>query len=277
MCYHEANEGKVFVIIEGSDDEKLYRSFLNEQKVTFYVANNCLYVVELLRVLKTNQSFKDKIIGIKDADFDHILHKNYPDLDNLFLTDYHDIEMTIISKDFESFLKAEYKLTNSIPLIEKVAEALRALSYLRLYNEVTITEKQREGVTLDGINFNNITYSQLYDGENAITWDHCLCHVKSKCNNARLAHFPTIEMMEEFVNKYAKLELKQLTRGHDLIHALQVRLKMLCGNEPLGYNGLCLALRSRCSKKIFKATNLFRCLNIWMLQKGFNLWNANVA
>lgn len=25
MCYHEANEGKVFVIVEGADDEKIYR------------------------------------------------------------------------------------------------------------------------------------------------------------------------------------------------------------------------------------------------------------
>lgn len=24
MCYHEANEGKVFVIVEGADDEKIY-------------------------------------------------------------------------------------------------------------------------------------------------------------------------------------------------------------------------------------------------------------
>ena len=51
MCYHEANEGKVFVIVEGADDEKIYRCFLDERKVTFYIAKNCLYVVELLKEL----------------------------------------------------------------------------------------------------------------------------------------------------------------------------------------------------------------------------------
>ena len=30
--------------------------------------------------------------------------------------------------------------------------------------------KRLEGIELDGINFNDITYSALYDGENAITW-----------------------------------------------------------------------------------------------------------
>lgn len=273
MSNHAANEGKVFIIVEGSDDEKIFRNFLDEQKVVFYVANNCLYVVELLRSLKINQVFKDKLIGIKDADFDHILHRNYPDLDNLFLTDYHDIEMTIVSKDFEDFLKAEYKIPNATPLIEIVAKALITLSYLRLYNEVIITE----GVVLDGINFSKITSSELYDGKNAITWEHCLPHVKSKCNNAKLKHFPTIEIMEDFATKHAGLDLKQLTRGHDLIYALQVRLKQICGKEPLGYNGLCVILRSKCSKEMFKRTNLFHDLNMWMEQRGLHLWNKNAA
>lgn len=273
MRYHEANEEKIFIIVEGLDDEKIYRCFLDEQKVTFYVAKNCLYVVELLRALKTNPAFKDKLIGIKDADFDHILHRNYPDLENLFLTDYHDIEMTILSTEFEIFLKAEYKVPNATPLIEKVAEDLKSLSYLRLYNEVAVANKRQDGIELDGINFNDITYSRLYDGENAITWDHCLCHVKSKCNNARLGHFPTTEMIADFAKDYAGLDFRQLTRGHDLIYALQVRLQRLSGNDPWGYNGLCLMLRSRCSKEKFEGTDLYHHLDTWMGQRGLCLWN----
>lgn len=277
MCHHEANESKVFVIVEGSDDEKIYRLFMDEQKVTFYVAGNCLHVVEILKELKTHQFFNDRLIGIKDADFDHVLHRNYSDIENLFLTDYHDIEMTILSKKFELFLKAEYKIPMDEPLIKKVAGDLKALSYLRLYNEVIVTKKKCEGIELDGINFNDITYTNLYDGENAIKWEHCLSHVKSKCNNARLEHFPTIEVMEEFANNYADIDLKQLTRGHDFIHALQVRLKELCKNEPWGYSGLCLMLRSTYSKEMFERTDLYIHLNIWMEHRGLLLWNKNVA
>ena len=159
MGYHEDSEGKVFILIEGTDDEKIYRHFLNEQKVIFYVTKNCLYVVELLRIFKTNPLHKNKIIGIKDADFDHMLHRSYPDLENLFLTDFHDIEMTIlsVSEEFESSLKAECCLQTTTPLVEKVAKDLKSLSYLRLYNEVTVADKELEGVKLDGINFNGIT------------------------------------------------------------------------------------------------------------------------
>lgn len=273
MCYHEANEKKIFVVVEGTDDEKIYRYFFDEGKVTFYVAKNCLYVVELLRALKTNPLFENKLIGIKDADFDHILQKNYPDLENLFLTDYHDIEMTILSNEFENFLKAEYKIPYATSLIEKVAEDLKSLSYLRLYNEVTVVNMEQKGIELDGINFKDITYSKLYDGENAITWEHCLSHVKSKCNNARLEYFPTTEIIEDFANHYTNLDFRQLTRGHDLIYALQVRLQELSGNDPWGYNGLCLMLRCKCSKEKFEETNLYHHLNLWMGQRGFQLWN----
>ena len=277
MCNHEANEGKVFVLVEGSDDEKIYRRFLSEQQVTFYITKNCLYVVELLRALKTTPALKNRLIGIKDADFDHILHRSYPDLENLFLTDYHDIEMTILSKEFENALKAEYTLPEPTSLIEKVEEDLKSLSYLRLYNEVTLTENKEMGIDLDGINFNDITYSKLYDGKNPIACDLCLCYVKSKCNNARLSHFPTNETMDTFTNKYKSLELRQLTRGHDLVYALQVRLQELSGNDPHGYNGLCLILRSTCTQENFEKTILYHHLNEWMNKQGLDLWSKKVA
>ena len=49
---------------------------------------------------------------------------------------------------------------------------------------------------------NKLTILTAPNGKNAIPWEHCLCHVKSKCNNARLGHFPTAEMMELFVNDF---------------------------------------------------------------------------
>lgn len=35
MCYHEANEGKVFVIVEGADDEKYTGAFWTNGKLRF--------------------------------------------------------------------------------------------------------------------------------------------------------------------------------------------------------------------------------------------------
>lgn len=279
MGYHEDSEGKVFILIEGTDDEKIYRHFLNEQKVIFYVTKNCLYVVELLRIFKTNPLYKNKIIGIKDADFDHMLHRSYPDLENLFLTDFHDIEMTIlsVSEEFESSLKAECCLQTTTPLVEKVAKDLKSLSYLRLYNEVTVADKELEGVKLDGINFNGITYSAFYDGENAITWEQCLEHVKSTCNNSRLEHYPTTEMIKLFADSYIDPDLKQLTRGHDLVFALQVRLQKLNRKNSLGYKELCLILRTTCSRERFERTDLHHQLNEWMSQQGLYLWHNNGA
>lgn len=269
MCHHEANEGKVFVVIEGTDDEKIYSRFLDDLKVTFYVTGNCLHVVELVRNLNRNPSFENRLIGVKDADFDHILHRSYSGLDNLFLTDCHDIEMTILSDDFENSLKAEYRLSHTTLLTDKVAEDLKNLSYLRLYNEVAIVSHG-----LDGINFNDITYSVLYDGENAVGMQNCLDHVKLKCNNARLGHFPIAEMVERVMGSYENSDLRQLTRGHDLIYALQVRLAKISGHDSWGYKNLCLMLRCSCTKEKFEGTKLYRDLNAWMNGRNLHLWKV---
>lgn len=277
MSNHEASEGKVFVLIEGPDDEKIYRNFIDKEEVTFYQTKNCLYIVELLRSLKNNSSFANRLFGIKDADFDHLLHRSYPDLDNLFLTDNHDIEMTMLShpKNFEEFLKAEYNLPSNTELVEKILEDLKSLSYLRLYNEVEVSAKKSEGIELDGINFEDITYCDLYTGSAPVDMNHCLAYVKSKCNNARLEHFPTERIMNTFIVEYNNLDLKQLTRGHDFVYALQVRLKSLAGKkDPWGYKGLCLMLRSKFSQEEFENTSLYHDLVDWMASKGLNLWKV---
>ena len=48
MGHHEDSEGKVFILIEGTDDEKIYRHFLNEQKVIFYLSSSykCNFLVQ---------------------------------------------------------------------------------------------------------------------------------------------------------------------------------------------------------------------------------------
>lgn len=267
MRLHEANKGKVFVIVEGDDDEKIYGRFFDTQKVTLYIADSCLFVVELLRRLNNNNLFHNKLIGIKDADFDHIIGNDYSDIGNLFLTDFHDIEMTMLSSEFETGLKAEYKIPDSVQLVEKIMEDIKSLSYLRLYNEREVLH-----YNLDGINFNDITFSDLYDGETPITICHCLNYVRSKCNNRKLTHFPTEEMLQFIAESFDGEDRKQLTRGHDFIYALEVRLKKIAGHEPLGYRGLCLALRFSCTNVVFERTRLHYNIDSWMKSIGQNLW-----
>lgn len=182
-----------------------------------------------------------------------------------------------LSLAYQNYLQAECSLQTTTPLVEKVAKDLKSLSYLRLYNEVTVANNELEGIELDGINFNDITYSALYDGENAITWEQCLGHVKSTCNNSRLEHYPTTEMIKLFANSYINPDLKQLTRGHDLVFALQVRLQKLNRKNSLGYKDLCLILRNTCPKEKFEETNLYHQLNEWMNQQGRYLWHNKVA
>lgn len=269
MRNHDEHEGKVFVLVEGEDDQLFYGRFLDDHKVSYYVTENCMFVVEMLKILNANVLFNNRLFGIKDADFDYVLGRNYSDIENLFLTDMHDWEMTFVDDDFETTLFAEYKISSSIPLVAKVCEDLRSLSYLRLYNDKAVMEHN-----LDGLNFKAGKLSNIYDGENSIDIESCVNYYRTVANNSSLRHYPTAEQIQEIAEEFISEDIKQITRGHDMIAALNIRLTRVAGNDPNGLKGLPKLLRASCRHESFIQTDLGRNINDWMELRDINLWRV---
>lgn len=266
LSRNELNADKVFVIVEGSDDEKVYSFLMDTDKVLLFQAGSCSRVIEVLKQLNSNYLFCNKVFGIKDADFDHFLGNSYPEIDNLFLTDYHDMEMTFLSSDFEYFLKAEFKLSPDSLNFNKVLEDIKVLAYLRLYNQIEIADKG-----LDGITFKGIKHSKIYDGRNAIEMQACLDYIRS-FGNDRLEYFPNVETMERFIQRFPHPEWKQLINGHDFLYSLAINLKVYKG---CFYENLCLILRSKASFSVFRCTQLYLDINRWMIKQNLSIWRVS--
>jgi len=103
----------VWVLVEGEDDGKIYPKFFDTSKAKVEYVNGKTSLIEALEIL--TQETK-QVVGIADADFLH-LNKLYPQVKNLFYTDYHDIEMTMLSfEDVRDNLLTEYfMLEEEIP------------------------------------------------------------------------------------------------------------------------------------------------------------------
>ncbi len=91
---HPSGVNKVWVIVEGETDQKLYSKLIDGHHVEIEIAHGglnslLLSVSELLRET-------DRILGIRDADFLHLEGKKET-AENIFLTDFHDAEMMMIS------------------------------------------------------------------------------------------------------------------------------------------------------------------------------------
>jgi len=83
---------RVFVLLEGSDDWRIYPKFFDGSRVTLEYTG---WKGQVLPSLKTVDRYNVIAIGICDADFQN-LQNIAPGCSNLFFTDCHDIEMTML-------------------------------------------------------------------------------------------------------------------------------------------------------------------------------------
>jgi hypothetical protein len=100
----------VYILVEGPDDCRIYPKFFDESKSSIeYVGGGKEQVLIALEELNKNTL---QVLGVCDADFAH-LEKKSQMITNLFLTDYHDIEMTMLSfQDVLENIFVEYRLQN---------------------------------------------------------------------------------------------------------------------------------------------------------------------
>lgn len=84
----------IWVLVEGEDDCKIYPKFFDQTKSKVEYINGGKE--RLMTALKVLSQETNQVIGIRDADFLHLEKLPIPSLP-LFYTDYHDIEMTMLS------------------------------------------------------------------------------------------------------------------------------------------------------------------------------------
>lgn len=267
MLSTEANKNKTILLVEGPDDRTFYSRFVSDCDIVFNVLEGCYFMPKILSLAKSFETLQNKLIGIKDADFDHIIGTVYA-TDTLFLTDTHDWETMVMTEECENNLLLEALGKKDSGLFNKVMTDLVNYSYFKLYNFVELCSKN-----LEGINFKGLSLSKFYDGTNPCRIDLILSVVKAHANNAKLGHFPSEGDLEQFKRRFPSLDLSQLTCGHDVIHGVVRRLTFLKGvNISLGKVSIEMLLRCSYSIDIFKTTRLYQAVSSWAMAHGVIVW-----
>lgn len=143
---HPNSKGRVFVFVEGETDIKLFRKLFNLDncKVENIPGGN-LKLEECVSELSQNYAL---IIGIRDADFLHLSDVPYTK-PNMFLTDFHDIEMSLVAED-EVFSAILFEYTN-LPkqdhnsirtTILEIIEEISLLKWLNSLGDLRISFKK---------------------------------------------------------------------------------------------------------------------------------------
>lgn len=263
---HPVNEGKVCVVVEGDDDIGLYGKFLDEKLMYFYATGDCVYVLPIIQELS---AYSDRIIGIKDADFDHLRGVCYAE-SNMFLTDSHDCETMMLQKEAAvADLVYEYTHKRLPNILTEIFSALEWYSYLQYYNTDKIVS-----INNDGIRFKGLSMANLYDGVNAIGCKACLDAVRIHGKNFTLQHYPSEEDLQTFRIQNNTSDAFNLHRGHDVMNciAIVIRNNTYPGGKKIGNCDVARELRISYQIEDFQSTLLYQNLDAWMSTTGHRIW-----
>lgn len=269
LLSNDINKGKTIILIEGSDDKTFYVRYVSEPNVVFSVLNGCYYMPDILCAVKKEAVLTDRVIGIKDADFDRILGKNC-NLDSLFLTDTHDWETMTLTEECERNVTIEALGRTETGVFSRVMSDLKNYSYLKLYNVVEICKKGKEGIS-----FQNFSIANIYDGNEECKIDKCIKEVKAHNNNCRHAYFPNKSDIEDFRITYPKLDLYQFTCGHDVIQGVvQLMIHLNGKGIEVGEKETARIFRTSFTKEMFMTTQLYKDIASWSLAHHTIVWAA---
>lgn len=154
---HPSGADKIWIIVEGIDDYKLFSKLIDGPYVRFEFNPNGWGKIRLLRAVSELLKETDRILGISDADFLH-LEGRKETARNIFVTDFHDPEMMIIASDNAYFSVAAEYLSGKKDiwsLRENLLKSTDFIGGLRWINESENLE----------LNFRNLGLGDFYDGK----------------------------------------------------------------------------------------------------------------
>jgi hypothetical protein len=242
-----ATSSRAAVLVEGPDDAKIYRKFLNWNMTQIFV---CIGKNDLQKALSELLTKTDHVIGIRDADFFHLADVE-PEGPNLFLTDCHDIEMTILRfVEVRRALFSEYYNDDNFDRMDSVWESIvkeaSFAGYIRWFNE-----KNDCKIVFDGLFYK----TDCGDDREQLLLDQLNEQSPDKKESL------TKEMINDFITTYKTDDVFNLCNGHDVI-------TLLVKAFNINSKQLTTALRLSFHQEQFIMTALYRELLAWQTRHG---------
>jgi hypothetical protein len=253
-----------FLIVEGDLDKRVFQNLIEPQScqiksVTYPCNSNKEEVIKIIQILNDDENFTGAI-GIIDLDFG-ILQEVESVVENIFSTDFHDLECLIFnSLALEKVLTefgSEEKIENfGKDIRETVLEIGSSIGYLRWISLSDELNLKFEGLDFgDFINKNDLSF----DLSSFITT------VKNKSQKHHLDDNQIIEQIHNLAsNNHAK---HQICCGKDLVEIFTLGLQKVFGTKsrenPIDSARISQGLRLAYEFEFFVSTYLYQNVKIW--------------
>ncbi len=251
---HPNSRGRVFVFVEGETDIRLFRKLFNLDNCKVEnIPGGKLKLEECVGELIPNHAL---IIGIRDADFTHLGTIPYA-IPNVFLTDFHDIEMSLIAEDevFSAIIFEFTKLPKQAHdgIREDILEIIKEISLLKWLND---SEDLR-------ISFKKTGFQDIISFANStINFEEYFKRLLSKSLNATITDIAIIRSKIDAL-KSGNPDTLQLSNGHDFIEAFAQFLRVKGSANSVSNELIASIFRTNFNNTFFTKTLLYQNTKQW--------------
>jgi hypothetical protein len=250
---------RAILLLEGETDARIFDRFIDHSSCDIEIGFGKKNVVGAIDLLEEEGFFG--VVGVIDADFDRLLNVQYP-LENLCMTDCHDLDLTIFSSSAlkrylaehadEELVKAAF-MSDLEALRNAMVTGALMLGYCRLVSE-------RDNLRLY---FKDMRHDQFI-GVDLTTDEGVLAQTlidrsTTRCSADQLKRLIAIETRVDH-------DIYQIANGHDVSAVLGIALRKLlaCRRTAQTWASEVEAgLRLAFDWEALTDTTLYRCLRDW--------------
>jgi len=252
--------------VEGSDDGRLYRRFIDRTKCQLIVGLNKQNVISAIHLLDAD-NFAGAL-GLVDSDFDALdgtpVHST-----NILRSECHDLEALLVRSPALEAVLHEFASQEKLERFENnygnnlrnwIVATARPLGYLRWYSA-------RRGLNLrfEGLHFSRFVNARTLKLDNA----GLRAEIKNQSQNHAIsedelhtAGWPTKQNEDAW----------QVCCGHDLVELLTLALRRCIGSrQGLTTEDVAQGLRLAFSEQHFAVSELRASIARWESQSGFHI------
>lgn len=272
LINHPLYKDKIILLVEGKSDIRLFRNIIQHKNISIESIDG---KKDLLKAMKTLvPEIPDKILSICDADHDHLRGKKEKrEKYHIYLTDYHDAEMLLLSSpSLKSFID-EYAANADCSIQLKqhlLTNALNAAYIMGLVRWIN-TDKSLN------INFKGLNYSEFIDVHNLTIKFNKKYYIESLLTRSKkLKSNLDYDKLDSYIDSYNVKEACkfQVCSGHDVtnIIAIVFRQKRISMLTNINHTKIESSLRIGYQRDAFYVTMLFK-----KLKKHFATLDINIV
>lgn len=254
----------VWIVVEDIDDKKVYEKFFVPDAVKILISEDekgrkgCANVESIVADIIAEENC-NKILGIRDADYIKYESGRYVFPESIYVTDYRDIEMMMLSAP--SVMAALSEWNADIPeQLEKGKPVARKFGYMRICNHVK---------GLNCIFKGNVKVHKVWDESTHdfyADWD-------ARVMFLFLENCEVPFSKEEYQDVVAGLNLEDesyydVCRGHDVIDLLQY---MLINTQKYNRKHIMQKMIDSYALEDFKLTKLYKSVMEWTKDRNVNI------